>query len=251
MNGNDPALDAYRGQLNRWVTAMANTDNEAVADDVAEGYSVGDVDLFTEGNFDKRADILLLQLSFLTSAWEALEEHIDEYIATQPLAAFAAGPADAAAFLHWLRAANELTPRQIDFIDCRLARYDVEDAARVHRGRHIRFQERLSAAGRLARQMKRNRRLLVHLNPACGWTTLHTHEFLDERTQLPGNVVFFAVGTQIHSAVLDDPVPQLLTLLQDGPLTLDAWRERAGLPKTDDLIAVARRLVDVGLLAFS
>ena len=65
--------------------------------------------------------------------FEDLDDLIDEYIATQPLAAFAAGPPDAAAFLRWVSATYELTPEQNDHVACRQARYDVEDAARADR----------------------------------------------------------------------------------------------------------------------
>ena len=68
----------------------------------------------------------------------------------------------------------------------------------------------------------------MHLNPARGWAKLHTREFLDDQTVLPGNVVFFAVGIEIHSAVLDEPVPALLEALADGPLTLDGVGANGG-----------------------
>jgi hypothetical protein len=247
----DTALEQYRRQLNRWVAALATGDNETVRADAAERYLAGDIDLFTEGNLDKRVDILSLQLSFLAAAFEDLDELIEEYIAAQPLAAFAAGPADAAAFLRWLSASCALTPEQADHVACRQARYDVEDAARANRSGHTRFQERWSVARRLAKQLRRNDGLRLHLNPARGWATLHTRAFLDEETKLPGNVVFFALGMQIHSAVLDDPVPALLEALEEGPLTLAEWAERVGLSGPEELVAVAGRLATVGLLAFS
>ena len=68
---------------------------------------------------------------------------------------------------------------------------------------------------------------------------------------MPGNVVFFAVGVEIHSAVLDDPVPALLDVLAARPLTLAEWAGQGGLSGPEELIAVVRRLAEVGLLAFS
>src|SRR5262249_39250598 len=78
MSKKDAALEQYRRQLNEWVAALAVADNEAVCGDVAEGYAANDVHLFTEGNLDKRADILDLQLSFLKPAFEDLDELIGE-----------------------------------------------------------------------------------------------------------------------------------------------------------------------------
>lgn len=251
MKLKDNALEQYREQLNRWVAAMAAGDNELAAVDAASPYEVNDVNLFTEGNINKRADILDLQLSFLAPAFEDLQALIDEYMATQPLAAFAAGADDATAFLHWLKAAYELSAEQSDYVACRLARYKVEDAARARRQDHVRFQERLSVAVRLAKQLKKNRRLLIHLNPARGWALLQSRAFLDEQTTLPGDVVFFAVGIEIRSAVLDEPLPTVLEALSHGPLALAQWARRADLGEPAEMIAVVCRLAEVGLLAFS
>jgi len=245
------ALEQYRGQLNRWVAALAADDAEAVAADAAEPYGAGDVDLFTEGNESKRAEILSLQLESLRPAFADLDRLIDEYMAARPLRAFAAGPADASAFLRWLLGAFELTPEQIDYVSCRQARFDVEDAARRRRVAHIRFQELRSVACGLAGRLRRNPRLRVHLNPARGWARLQTREFLDEETTLPGTVVFFAVDREIHSAVLDHPAPALLKLLERKSLTLGTWAKRAGLSGLPELFDVTARLAEVGLVAFS
>lgn len=247
----DQTLEQYRRQLNRWVEAMADNDPEAIATDLATPYAVGDIDLFTEGNFAKRFEILNLQLSFLATAFADLTDLIEEYMFSRSLAAYAAGPEDGEAFLRWLCDTREITAEQQDHVALRQARFEVEDAARARRLQHVRFQERLSAASRLAKQLKRNAGLKIHLNPACGWATLYTRELLDDGLELPGNVACFAVGMEIHTVVLDEPIRGLLNLLVDGPLTLRQWASRAGMEKVDDLRAVARRLAEVGLLAFS
>jgi len=251
MSNRDPALEQYRRQLNEWVAALAVADDEAVCADVAEGYEANDVHLFTEGNLDKRADILDLQLAFLRPAFDDLDELIGEYVTGTPQLAFTAGPADAATFLRWLSAAYELTPEQADHVACRLARYEVEDTARADRKAHVRFQERLSVARRLTRSLERGEAVRVHLNPARGWAKLQTREFLDDEATLPADVVFFAVKAEIRSAVLDEPVPSLLEALGDGGLTLAEWAERCGVGAAGDLLPVTKRLAELGLVAFS
>jgi hypothetical protein len=251
MKRKDPALEAYRRQLNDWVAAMAVADNEAVTD-TADGFTANDVHLFTEGNLDKRADILSIQLSFLRHAFEDLDDLIGEYVMTCPQEAFTAGPADAAAMLRWLLESYEVTPEQEDHIACRLGRYAVEDTARDDRRAHLRFQERLSVARRLANDLGRNDRLRVYLNPALGWAKLQTRVLVDDETHLPADVAFFAVKTEIHSAVLDDPVPSLLAILQDEEgLTLDEWAARSGLGAGEELVALTRRLAELGLVALA
>lgn len=90
------------------------------------------------------------------------------------------------------------------------------------------------------------------MNPTASFATLQTREFLDDQTELPGHVVFFAAGTEIRSAVLDDPVPSLLRLLAEkGPLTLADWAECGGLHGSKELVDVVTSLVELGLVAFS
>ena len=251
MSKRDVALEQYRRQLNEWVAALAVADDEAVRADVAKGYDTNDVHLFTEGNLDKRADILELQTSFLRPAFDDLDELIGEYVMGTPQLAFTAGPADAAAFLQWLSEAYELTPEQADHVACRLARYEVEDAARAGRTAHVRFQERLSVARRLTKSLERGEPVRVHLNPARGWAKLETREFLDDEATLPADVLFYAVKAEIRSAVLDEPVPALLEALADGGLTLAEWAERTGIGSADELLPVTKRLAELGVVAFS
>jgi hypothetical protein len=251
MSKPNAALEQYRQQLNDWVAALAVADNDAVCADVADGYEANDVHLFTEGNLDKRADILDLQTSFLRPAFDDLDELIGEYVATHPQLAFTAGPVDAATFLRWLSEAYELAPEQADHVACRLARYGVEDAARADRKAHVRFQEKLSVARRLTKSLERGEPVKIHLNPVRSWAKLHTREFLDDQTNLPAEVVFYAVKTEIRSAVLDDPVPSLLETLGDDALTLDEWAERVGLRDSGELLELTKRLAELGVLAFS
>ena len=68
---------------------------------------------------------------------------------------------------------------------------------------------------------------------------------------LPADVVFYAVKTEIRSAVLDDPVPALLETLGDDALTLDEWAERVGLRDSAELLELTKRLAELGVLAFS
>src|SRR5690606_7011630 len=79
MNDTTNELELYRRQLNEWVAALAVADNESVTG-TAAGYTAADIDLFTEGNLDKRADILDLQLTFVKDAFDDFDDLISEYM---------------------------------------------------------------------------------------------------------------------------------------------------------------------------
>ncbi len=247
----DPAVEEYRQQLNRWVEGMAVSENAAVYPDAGQRYGPSDVDLFTMGNLDKRCEVLEFQMAFLKPVFDNLEELIVEHAATQPLAAYETGTVTGLNFLRWLEEEVELTPEQRDYIACRRGRYEVEEAARADRLAHLRFQERWSVAEHLVKRLGRQPGPRVLLNPMRALARFETTVFLEGQGEPPVDVVFYAVRSDIHTAVLEGNVPALLAALdsRDG-LTVDEWAARADGASRDELIALARSLAGMGLVAF-
>jgi hypothetical protein len=251
MNAEEPAVVAYRRQLDAWASALAAHDPEAVAPDAADGFTADDVGLFTDGNLDKRFAMLQRQAAFLRPAFDDLDERIEAFIASGPMPPYATGPSDGAAFLRWLRAAGGLTLEQGDRVACRLARYAVEDAARADRRAHLRFQEWASVAPGLAADLPRNRRLRLHLNPARAWSRFETAKLLGDDAELPADVLFFAVGTELRTALLAPPAPALLIALAEvAPCPLATWAVHTA-TEPEELAILAADLAGLGLVAFS
>jgi hypothetical protein len=248
----DHAVEQYRRQLNAWVEGMAVDDNSAVYPDAAPTSTPTDVDLFTEGNLAKRFEVLDFQMAFLRPAFPDFDDLAVDFITTEPLPAYETGSVSGEAFLRWLEETLELTPVQRDYIACRRGRYQVEDIARADRLAHIRFQERWSVAGVLAKHLGRDGRLRIQLNPIRAWARFETDEFLEGQAEPPADVLFFAVRSSIHTAVLDAPMPVLLEGLdgKDG-VTLLEWARRVELAASDDLVSLARDLAEMGLVAFN
>jgi hypothetical protein len=245
----DPAVEEYRRQLTAWVEGMAAQDNSAVYPDAGPRCTPGDVDLFTLGNLDKRAEVLEFQMAFLQPVLDNLEELIVEHIMVTPLEAYETGARTGLAFLRWLEEVQELTPLQRDYIACRRGRYQVEEVARADRRAHLQFQERWSVAGRLAKRLGRQPGLRLQLNPMHAWARFETVEFLEGQSEPPADVLFFAVRSDIHTAVLDSPVPTLLEALAPAVLTLDEWAARTEIGR-DDLVSLGCDLAELGLVAF-
>jgi hypothetical protein len=248
----DPAIEQYRQQLNRWVEGMAVHDNAAIYADAAPDYTATDVDLFTEGNLDKRAEILDFQMAFLRPGFDDFDDLIGEFITAEPLPAYETGSVSGMAFLRWVEEVMELTPVQRDYIACRRGRYLVEEEARANRRAHVSFQERWSVARRLVKRLGREPGLRLQLNPIRAWARFETTEFLEGQGEPPADVLFFAVRSAIHTAVLEAPVPGLLEAL-DSPsgLTLTQWAERVEVVEPAELVALGRQLVELGLVAIS
>jgi hypothetical protein len=123
--------------------------------------------------------------------------------------------------------------------------------ARGDRRAHLQFQERWSVAARLAKRLGREPRLRLQLNPIRTWTRFETGEFLEGQAQPPADVIFFAVRSGIHTAVLDAPLPSLLEALdRKGGLTLDEWNAATELVGRDELVSLGRDLAGLGLVAF-
>jgi hypothetical protein len=243
--------DAYGVQVALWARALATGNVDGLSTALAEGSSLKQVQLFVEGNFEKRHQLLRKYLEFVSDAFEDIGELLWDYVNEVPLAALDTVSEDADRFLHWLQGTSELTPVQEDFVRCQRARFAIETRASKKRTCHLRFQELWRAAGPLAGELDRRTDLHVHLNPIRARTRLKTPALLDDETPPPADVLFFAMGTGIRTAALDGRGLALVRELASlGPWALDAWASTTTLADRVELLGFCRELAGMGLLAF-
>jgi hypothetical protein len=215
--------DTYEAQVTHWARALAAGDVDALGPALAEGSSLRQVRLFVEGNFEKRHQLLKKYLEFVSAALEDLEELLWHYLDEVPLAALDTGFGDADRFLHWLQASAELTPAQEDVVRCQRARFAVEARASKNRSAHVRFQR----------------------------TRVTTTALVGDEAPLPADLLFFAVGTDVRTALLDGRGQALVRELASfGPWTLEAWAATTTLADRGGLLALCRDLAEMGLVAF-
>jgi hypothetical protein len=244
--------DTYRQQLTRWARALAGARKTEVEDVLAQGSAPTGLEIFVEDIVFKRLDILQKQLEFLAGSFEDFDGLLTAFLQAHPLSAYATIASDGNHFVEWLEQTQELTPEQQDHVACHRARHMVLEKARHNRSGHVRFQELSSLAGLLGPELGNNPSLRIHLNPIRAWAQFVTPVLLGDEDEVPADVLFFAVGTAIHTAVLEGPGKSLVEKIASvGPCTLDSlecWGDSAG---RQECIEMCRDLAEIGLVAFS
>jgi hypothetical protein len=241
----------YAEQIRRCAQALALAKNDRVTGDLAGGHTLGMVKMFTDGNLDKRYSKLVAECEFLKEEFDDLDDIIVEYVKTIPLTAYDTGCTDADRFLTHLESTRSLTPEQKDFIACQKGRYALEVQALETRLQHVRFQEMLSMAETLAPEWGTNPKLQIYLNPLRAWGTFQTTVLLEEDDETPANVLFYPVGADTRTAVLDEDglaVVRFLETRSRAKLNDRAWKE-TGLNR-EERIEICRDLAGIGLAAF-
>jgi len=249
-NTENEARESYRDQLGRIARAMAIAQDNQVLGDVAEGYTPDQVALFVDGNLEKRFDKLTKQLEFVAGEFENFEDLVIEFIRTVPLAAYDSGQGDGQRLLDWILENKPVTAEQRDYITCQSARHEIEQVAREKRVAHIHFQEIRSLNERNLDRLETDGDLQIHLNPLRVWKRFHTRALLDEDAQTPADVIFFAVQSDISTAVLEDDGRRLIwELTEQAPITLDSWAATTDESDREELIELTRDLAAMGLVA--
>lgn len=243
---------AYRDELRRWAPALAGlrTPN-GVGHALASGSSPAGLKLFADGNLGKRREKLLAQLEFVGEAFDDFEDLALAYIRTIPPAAYDTTASDGERFLSWLERTVKLTPQQRDYIACQRGRLAVEAAARVNRRGHLRFQELWRLTSQRSAKLETARNLRVCLNPSRAWSRFLTAALLDDDATLPADVLFFAAGEAIRTAILESQGRALVEeLAGHGPCTLKEWAALSRHADRTELVALCHELAEMGLVAF-
>lgn len=243
--------ESYRQQLHRVAQAMALAHSTEVGAYLDSGSTTEGVQLFVDGNLEKRCEKLETQLEFVASVVENFASLVDEYVTSVPQAAYDTSCSDGDRMLSWLIEHEPLSAEQLDYVACQRARHQIEMLARQHRMKHLRFQELATLAEELGSELESNSGLKVHLNPIRTWARFSTPELLDEEATPPCNVLFFAAGGDVGSAVLELEGQALINELADyQPCTLEDWADLSQLADREQLIELCRELAKMGLVAF-
>lgn len=244
--------ESYRQQLHRVAQAMALAHSAEVGAYLDQRSTTQGVELFVDGNLEKRCDKLETQLEFVASAFDDFSSLVEEYATSVPQGAYDTSASDGDRMLCWLIERQELSAVQQDYVTCQRARHQVENLARANRLKHVRFQELLTLAGELSTELETNGQLHIHLNPIRTWAQFSTPELLDAEAVPPCNVLFFASGREIGSAALELEGQALINELADyQPCTLDDWSSLSHLADREQLMELCCDLARMGLVAFS
>jgi hypothetical protein len=246
-----PQANAYQEQLTRYARALATPQNAMVFDDLEGEKQQTGLGIFVAANTYKRRERLRVRLEYLAGALDDLETLLVDYVRELPLNPYATMTADADRFLGWLQQHRELTPEQRDYVACQRSHFAVEAIGRNNHLGHVRFQELLSVAHRLAAELDIHPGLRFYLNPIRVWSRLETRAMLDQETSPPTEVLLYAAPNDVRSAVLDAVGCSLVyELSSSDPLTLDEWESRSESAERATLVEFCRDLAERGIVAF-
>ena len=240
----------YRDQLDRLAMAMSLPNREQdVAGDLCPGMPAGRVKMFVDGNLDKRVDKLTGEMEFVRPAFDDIDELIIEYIRSEPLASLATSSSDAERMAQRLLQTRQLTAIQKDYLVCQQARHQVEQLARAQRLEHVQFQDLCSLRKQFIGSLETDPTLRLCINPLRVWKRFETAEFLDGESP-PADVVFFADGPEIATAVIEPMGRALLKELASlAPCAVDSWIAVSEHGDRDDIFGLVPPLTELGLVA--
>lgn len=243
-------LEGYREQITHYAQTMALGQNGPAEAGLQSGMPADRVGMFTSGNLYKRFDKLKDACELLVEELEELEDLIKAYVKEIPLSAYDTGCSDAERFLTWIDEKADLTDEQKDIIRCQRSRHAVEFVAMKQRLAHVRFQELLSMNERLLEELDGNGKLMVHLNPIHVWSRFETKALLDEEDIVPATVLFFPVGNDIRTVVIEPECEELIRLLdQSGVMRVKDLRKLCVKSDQEQLMGLLRDLAEMGVIA--
>jgi hypothetical protein len=248
MSTTRDSVAAYRDLIGRWARALSTGDHKVVSPFVTDDLAIDRLKMFTDGNFEKRFLKIRDQVEDLLEVFDELERSIMNYIRTQPLAAYDTGPGDSAVFLDWLVETNNPTAEQLDYITCQKCRTELDGLGELNRVGHGRFQELRSQNDVLLSELDTNPQIWIHLNPIRTATTFHTRALLDEEADLPAEVLFYPVGDEIRTAVLEQEAVAVMRLLwRSAPLHLQDLVDGINDMSRDEIREIIGDLMEIGL----
>jgi hypothetical protein len=243
-------IATYRQQITLAARSMAVADDEAATGAHAPARAGESIRLFAGGSRDQRFVRLQSACELLADGFDQLDERIRAYVATVPLSSDDSVSNDAERFLDWLEQCVDLDEEQRDFIAALRAQHAVELVAVRQRLAHVRFQEQLSMTDRLLGELETNRRLRIHLNPIHVWSQLETHVLLDEGDDLPATVLFYPVGSDVRTVVVEADAEDLLRdLNQSGATTVTALLRRTRFGRRRKVLNLLRELARLSVIA--
>ena len=245
-------MDQYRRQLDACAESLARAQLAGATTYLGHRCTAENLKMFTDGNMDKRFLKLSDELELSSDTLDELDDLIAEYVKAVPMVAYDTGPIDAERFLRWLPGHRALSDEQRDVVNCQRCRHRVEFLARRNRLQHVRFQELLSADTSTLDRRNTRQRIWIHRNPISVVSRWRTTKLLGQApdVKLPATVVFYPVGDDIRTALLeDDGCLIFATLRATTRLSLQSLlKEIGGDPKF--IMESLWDLNEVALLAF-
>jgi hypothetical protein len=200
---------------------------------------------------DRRLKHIQAACDVLADGFIDLEEHIETYVSEVSLAACETADLDVERFFDWLDEHVDLTDADRDYLRCQRSRHAVERVALRKRLSHVRFQA-LLARNDAPEGFQLRMQDVIYLNPIHVWARYETRALLDDDVDVPALVVFFPVGDEIRTAVVDDCAADLLRRLgQEGPLPLRQLTGWVSHDERDRMCAALCELTCAGLVAIA
>ena len=114
---------------------------------------------------------------------------------------------------------------------------------------HVCFQELLSVSESVGESFTHDSRIRLELNPIHHSAVFQTNVLLgDDDFELPATAVFFPVGDDVRTAILDSMGLQIMQQLDDGAASFADLCQALG-DNHDVVSAACFDLIDVGLAA--
>ncbi len=203
--------------------------------------------LLVEEDASSRRERLQDACQLLADGFDGLDGDIREYVHSVPLVKGDTDRHDAERFLDWLSRRCHWSDEQQDLLICQQAHNAVAFVAIRRRLAHARFQA-LLASGPPSAEL--HRKGTVYLNPIRIWSTFETHALLQEEAGIPATVLFFAIGGEIRTAVLEADAEELVkSLEQTGPIPVQKLIGGSADGARAKLMRLILALRDLGIVA--
>jgi len=197
-----------------------------------------------------RYSLLLAECQLLSSGFEDLDAHVARYVRDVPLDTADSSTFDAERFLDWLDAQLPISAEQHDFLTCQRSQFAVEFVAVKQRLEHARFQsQRAEQSTPTAVEIQRRSAATITINPTHFWTQLETRALLDDETDIPATVLFFADGPEVHAAVVEGIAEQVLrTITRRSRLTIGHLLRKHDASQQEEIISAITTCIDLGIV---
>lgn len=206
----------YSDDLAQWTQALAFNASDKVSPVVHEKERM--IQLFSEGNFQKRYEKLERALELLPEVFLDHQTIFRRFITSNPLKPYDTVLTDADSFLDWFwEQQSGPSVEQTDVWLAEKARLQVEKNALDRPMQHRGFQSISKvqmAKGPLNFSDKR-----LTINPVATWVSFESSHFVGEDTDLPASVLFYPVETQIRTSIVEPEAKPVLQSLQSQSLT--------------------------------
>jgi hypothetical protein len=102
----------------------------------------------------------------------------------------------------------------------------------------------------LVGELDTNSRLTIHLNPVHVWSRFETKALLGDDDAAPATVLFYPVGNDIRTAVIEAECEQLIHLLeQHGVMRIKDLKKLFPAEEHGSLVALLKDLAEMGMIA--